>query len=162
MSIETQLNQELTRVSGNCSAQAPGVISITAGAGRTVELVVEAVEQIACKVYDLAVRCQAAAHWSSDQIQDVSRELAARLHYLLEPISPVEFDEASAVLQMRSNPPSRDEQNGREYYELTTDRSGVRLVRYHKSPSTPRRRIPMTLTREVLVKLVRDISAATP
>ncbi len=159
-SIDTQLNQELNRVAGTCSAQAPAIIKVDADQGCLAELSVTAAEPIACQINQLAVRCQGAANWTPAQIQEVSRDLAARLQYLLEPVAPVEFDEESAVLQMRSHPPSRDEQDGREYYELTTDRGGVRLVRYQKSRSTPRTRIPMTLTREVLVKLVRDLAAA--
>ena len=38
----------------------------------------------------------------------------ARLTYLMEPISPIEFDAEGCVVQLRSNPPQRDD-DGRSY-----------------------------------------------
>ena len=54
---------------------------------------------------------------SIDQLKKVADALSKRLTYLLEPISPIEVDADQCVVQMRSNPPARDD-NGIRYYEL--------------------------------------------
>ena len=86
--------------------------------------------------------------------------MSKRLNYLLEPISNVEIDPQQAVVQMRSSPPSRDEDRSCSYYELMADRSGLSLVRYRAASGQSRTSEPFCLTRQVIVRLLRDMDAA--
>lgn len=94
-----------------------------------------------------------------DRLKKIGEALSARLTYLLEPISPIEIDLEGCVVQMRSNPPHKDD-DGTKYYELLASRDGrLSLARYSKSSSDPRQRIAAYVTREVWLRLVDDFSA---
>ena len=61
-------------------------------------------------------------------------------------------------MQLRSNPPQRDD-DGRSYYELLVRRGGeITLTRYRKENGDARRPIAANVTREVLLRLVGDFS----
>jgi hypothetical protein len=78
----------------------------------------------------------------------------------MEPISPIEIDAQACVVQMRSNPPQRDD-DGRTYFELLVRRGGeISLCRFRKENGAGRKPITATVTREVLVRLVGDFCAA--
>src|SRR5262245_5055479 len=97
---------------------------------------------------------------SIDQLKLVADKLAKRLTYLLEPISPIEVDADQCVVQLRSNPPQRDD-NGTRYYELLVRRGGeLSLRRYQKHPGGVRGTIPAHVTRAVFLRLADDFSAA--
>ena len=97
---------------------------------------------------------------SLDQLKKVADALSKRLTYLLEPISPIEIDADQCVVQLRSNPPQRDD-NGTRYYELLVRRGGeLSLRRYQKEPRGIRTTIPAHVTREVFLRLADDFSAA--
>ena len=73
---------------------------------------------------------------------------------------PIEIDAAACVVQLRSNPPQRDD-DGRSYYELTgpprrRDRARAATAR---RTATPASRFAATVTREVLLRLVGDFEA---
>jgi hypothetical protein len=77
----------------------------------------------------------------------------------MEPISPIEIDADACVVQLRSNPPQRDD-DGRSYYELLVRRGGdIALTRFRKENGDARRPITATVTREVLLRLVGDFCA---
>ncbi len=97
---------------------------------------------------------------SIDQLKKVADALSRRLTYLLEPISPIEVDADRCVVQLRSNPPARDD-NGTRYYELLVRKGGeLSLRRFQKQPGGTREAIPAQVTREVFLRLVDDFSAA--
>jgi hypothetical protein len=90
------------------------------------------------------------------ELQAISQELARRITYLLEPIGPIEIDHDSCVIQMRSTPPSQSDV-GMCYYELLVRRGGsLSLIRFEKNRGAIRNRLPATVTREVLCRLVDD------
>jgi hypothetical protein len=90
------------------------------------------------------------------ELERIGKALAERLTYLMEPISPIELDEQGCLVQLRSNPPHRDE-DSRTYFELLVRRGGeIDLVRYRKENGASRRLVPATITREVLLRLVGD------
>ncbi len=92
------------------------------------------------------------------ELERIGKAVAARLTYLMEPIAPIEIDAAACVVQLRSNPPQRDD-DGRSYYELIVRRGGeIALTRYRKESGDARRQIAATVTREVLLRLVSDFS----
>jgi len=93
------------------------------------------------------------------RLERIGKALAARLTYLMEPISPIEFDAQGCVVQLRSNPPQRDD-DGRSYYELLIRHGGeIALTRYRKENGNARQPITATVTREVLTRLVGDFCA---
>jgi hypothetical protein len=93
-------------------------------------------------------------------LERIAKALSARLTYLLEPISPIEIDAEACVVQMRSSPPQRDD-DGRSYYELLVRKGGeIALSRFRKGNGAARQVVPATVTREVLVRLAGDFSAA--
>jgi hypothetical protein len=92
-------------------------------------------------------------------LERIGKSLSDRLTYLMEPIAPIEIDAQACVVQLRSNPPQRDD-DGRSYYELTVRRGGqIALVRFRKDTGATRQQIPATVTREVLLRLVGDFCA---
>jgi len=106
------------------------------------------------------LRSDALASAGIERLRDVSQKLAARLTYLLEPIAPVEVDAQQCVVQLRSNPPQRDEQ-GTSYYELLVRQGGeLSLRRWTKEPGDVRRPLAAHVTREVLLRLAGDFAAA--
>jgi hypothetical protein len=92
-------------------------------------------------------------------LERIGKALAERLTYLMEPIAPIEIDAAACTVQLRSNPPQRDD-DGRSYYELIIRRGGeITLMRFHKEDGSVRQQVPATVTREVLLRLIGDFCA---
>jgi hypothetical protein len=153
MTLQKQFEQELSNHAG--------------GAGRlTAEdaprlAVCEVVEHnsLAVSFERLQLRTTELAGAAMSDLQRISEALAARLTYLMEPISPIEIDAQECVVQMRSNPPQCDD-DGHAYFELLVRRGGeISLRRYRKENNTGRQPIAATVTREVLVRLVGDFCA---
>jgi len=146
--------------------------AISAGGGRHVIEVDQAgqrlhcdladVDSLACALNQLTLSTDALANISGDELKNMAETLAGRLSYLLEAISPVEFDAEQCVVQMRSSPPQKDE-DSTSYYELLARRGGhVSLIRYTKPSGQVRSQAPAHLTREVLLRLVDDFSSVAP
>ena len=94
------------------------------------------------------------------RLERIGKALAAKLTYLMEPICPIEIDADACVVQLRSNPPQRDD-DSRSYYELIVRRGGeIALTRYRKENCGARRPIAANVTREVLLRLVGDFCEA--
>jgi hypothetical protein len=86
--------------------------------------------------------------------------LASKLTYLLEPISPIETDAHGCVVQLRSNPPQKEDDRT-SYYELLVSRSGeLSLSRYSRAVGQKRDVVPAHVTREVLVRMAADFAGA--
>jgi hypothetical protein len=118
-----------------------------------------ALDSLACSFTKLALRADTLAAMSIDQLQRTAEQLASRLTYLLEPISPIEVDAHGCVVQMRSNPPHK-ETDLTSYYELLVSRSGeLSLCRFSRAAGEQRQIIPAQVTREVLARLAADFSA---
>jgi hypothetical protein len=118
-----------------------------------------ALDTLACEFTRFAVRADKLAATTIEQLKRVSETLAARLTYLLEPISPVEVDSQQCVVQLRSNPPQRDADRT-SYYELLVRRGGeLSLCRWTKQTGDVRQALAAQVTREVLLRLVGDFAA---
>ncbi|HEV3006050.1 MAG TPA: hypothetical protein VGX78_16395 [Pirellulales bacterium] len=118
-----------------------------------------ALDTLACEFTRFAVRADKLAASPIGELKRVSEKLAARLTYLLEPISPVEVDAQQCVVQLRSNPPQRDADRT-SYYELLVRRGGeLSLCRWTKNPGDVRQALSAQVTREVLLRLVSDFAA---
>ena len=119
-----------------------------------------ALDSLACSFRRLTLRADKLLGMSVEQLKHVAEQLSARLTYLLEPIHPIETDAEGCIVQMRSNPPNKDTDRT-TYYELLVARAGeLSLCRYARPVGQPREAIAAHVTREVLVRLVADFSAA--
>ena len=97
---------------------------------------------------------------STDQLKTLGENLANRLHYLLEPVAPIEIDSDGVVLQMRSVPPTDEGNKVRSYYELLVRSEQLALRRYTAAQSGSRSDSEMTLTHEIFGRLMTDLAAA--
>lgn len=119
-----------------------------------------ALDTLGCAFERFELRSDALANAGIDRLRAVSQNLSARLTYLLEPISPIEVDGEQCVVQMRSNPPQRDERST-SYYELLVRKGGeLSLRRWKKEPGDARQPLAAQVTREVLLRLAGDFSSA--
>ena len=119
-----------------------------------------ALDTLGCAFERFELRSDALADAGIDRLRAVSQNLSARLTYLLEPISPIEVDAEQCVVQMRSNPPQRDE-HSTSYYELLVRKGGeLSLRRWKKDSGDVRQPLAAQVTREVLLRLAGDFSAA--
>jgi hypothetical protein len=131
-----------------------------ADTGQQFRCEVVALDTLACSFTGLQLASTSLAGVALDKLTAVANELSRRLTYLLEPISPVEVDALGCLVQLRSSPPSKDA-DGTSYYELLVSRSGeLSLCRYSRAAGSSRSVIPAHVTREVLLRLVADFSAA--
>ena len=129
-------------------------------AGQQLHCELIAHDTLACAFERFELQSAVLATAEIDRLKTVAESLSRRLTYLLEPISPVEVDAGQCVVQLRSNPPQRDD-NGASYYELLVQRGGrLSLCRWLKEPGAVRRAVPAQVTREVFLRLVADFSAA--
>src|SRR6516165_2361630 len=103
-------------------------------AGQRLSADVTALDALALSFDHFTLTSSPLAAASLDQLKKVADALSKRLTYLLEPISPIEIDADQCVVQLRSNPPQKDE-NGTSYYELLVAAGGrLSLRRYTKTP----------------------------
>jgi len=157
MSLSEKLRQELGRLAPFAHGEA--VVEASEG-GQRLRCELVALDTLACAFTGLEVVSDALAGRPAGQLRAVAEALSKRLTYLLEPISPIEVDAEHCVVQMRSNPPQKDE-GTTSYYELLVGRSGqIGLVRYARAGGAPRSIVPAHVTREVLYRLVGDFAAA--
>ena len=153
MSLAAKLLAELRANVG----QAGLTVSVAEGP-RVVRCAVVQGDALAATIDELVLETSELAGATIAELETASKALAARVNYLLEPIAPIEIDADGCTVQMRSNPPQKDD-NGWRYYELLLRRGGaVTLCRYEKPPGQARVRVPAALTHEVLGRLVEDFS----
>src|ERR1700676_4985707 len=125
----------------------PTTIDCTDG-GQRLRCELAVLDSLACSFERLELESAALATGGMDRLKQVAENLSRRLTYLLEPISPVETDQQQCVVQMRSNPPQKDEV-GTSYYELLVQRGGrLSLRRWVKEAGQVRRTVAAHVTRE--------------
>ncbi|MEX2141889.1 MAG: hypothetical protein WD894_21670 [Pirellulales bacterium] len=129
-------------------------------AGQRLQAEIVALDTLACAFNYLGVELDSLATAPVALLKQVADRLSHRLTYLLEPITAVEVDANQCAVQLRSNPPQKDD-NGTSYYELLVKRGGlISLSRFKKEPREVRCLVPAHVTREVFLRLVDDFSKA--
>lgn len=148
--------------------QQPGwivVSTVTGGQPVSVRLDVSQIESLGCQIESVTLSARSLAAASVDDLKDWSGRLAARLTYLLEALGPLEVDEESGQVLMRSIQPQQLP-DGREYYELmlaATGADAVSLRRYRSTKGVAGRDVvDMTVTRDVVARLVDDLVETMP
>jgi hypothetical protein len=151
MTLQNQFEQELLNSGGG----SPATVAVHESPRQFSCDIVES-NSLAVSFNQLRLTTSELASADAAELERIGRMLAGRLTYLMEPIAPIEIDAATYVVQLRSNPPQRDD-DGRSYYELLVRRGGeIALSRFRKENGDSRRQIPATVTREVLLRLVGD------
>jgi hypothetical protein len=154
-SLKTAAQAELA----NLGSAAPHTLSVS-DAGQRLTAQISALDGLALAFEHVTLVSDSLSTAPIEQLKKVADALAKRLTYLLEPISPIEVDADQCVVQLRSNPPQRDD-NGTRYYELLVRRGGeLSLRRFQKQPGGVRETVPAEVTREVFLRLVGDFSDA--
>lgn len=158
MSFLKQVQQELAALPLFSSG---GQILAVSDPGLELRCELVALDTLACSFQRIVVRSDKLVGSTPAQVKQVAEKLSQRLTYLLEPISPIEFDAQGCTVQMRSNPPRKDE-DGTSYYELLVSHSGeLTLCRYTRAPGAVRSIVPAHVTREVLLRIVGDFVAVS-
>lgn len=115
---------------------------------------------MACALDELVVTPTRSTLFSANQLREFAKTLSSRMTYLLEPIAVHEHDAESASVKLRSFPPSRASDETVRYYELYATTNSLSLLRFEKRPGVERRSIDMTMTLEVLSRLLVDLNNA--
>jgi hypothetical protein len=156
MTIVQDLKQALAGLT--LSSSDPQTLELSS-ARQALRIELAALDGLACSFTVIAITLPALTGASATALKSHAEALSKRLTYLLEPISPIETDSQGCTVQMRSMPPHKED-NVTSYYELLVSREGrLSLVRYRRSPGNARERIAAHVTREVLVRLVGDLTA---
>jgi hypothetical protein len=154
MTLPAQFEQELK----NLGTGGAATLSLTADPQHLTCDIVER-DSLAVSFNTLRLATSQLAQATVSDLERISKTLSSRLTYLMEAISPIETDAEACTVQLRSNPPQRDD-DGRTYFELIVHRGGeLSLVRYRKEAGSSRQQVPATVTREVLTRLVKDFTA---
>jgi hypothetical protein len=160
MSGLTELQQQLSGLcSQSLSRESPQTMSCEFAHGRC-ECEVVAADKLAAVFRAVEFRASAGEPLSAQALLQIGEDLSARLHYLLEPIAPIEIDGDGAVLQLRSVPPSEDGAKAHSYYEILVRQDCLSLKRYSAVDSQPRQPAEMTITHEILGRIFSDFAAA--
>ncbi|MBP89682.1 MAG: hypothetical protein CMJ64_23735 [Planctomycetaceae bacterium] len=155
MTLKARIHTELNRLASLAGTNSvPQLLRIDTGDGH-VESELTTIDQLACAFNRFAYKTDKLANSTIDELKDVANSLSSQLGYLLESISPVEIDDEACVVQMRSNPPEKDD-DGTRYYELVVARGELTLLRYCKPPGQPRAIVAANVTREVFERLGED------
>lgn len=157
MNLQTKIHQQLTQLAASSADEVS--LSIDVENGR-LECHLTAIDSMSCSFRLLELQTSRLSGTSVQQLKELSEALSKRLSYLLEPIGVVEADDEQCVVQMRSNPPQRDE-DATSYYELLLRSGGtISLCRYTKNRGDVRQTVPAMVTREVLARLATDFVEA--
>jgi hypothetical protein len=156
MTLRTQIDSALAsfgQFSGGSQPLAAAVEGISFQANLT------ALDQLAVAFSEFTVSHERLAAAQVERLKQTAEKLARRLTYLLEPVSPIEVDPEQCVIQLRSNPPQRDDTSS-TYYEILVRRGGhISLMRYQKPRGQERIAVPALVTREVFLRLADDFAA---
>lgn len=158
MSWKNRLQTELTNLGQLGVGSGGDTVRIDVPVGH-IECAIASVDAIGCSFDEVALVTTRLASHTTDQLKAVSEKLSQQIRYLLEPIAPIEIDPEGATVQMRSNPPHKDD-DGTKYYELLVRKDGLSLRRYARAKGQPRQSVSAHVTREVLVRLASDFVAA--
>jgi len=157
MSIKSQIHTELNRLA-SLAATGPHSLRLDLGDGK-LEATLTQIDPLACAFEHFSYKVDKLANATIDQLKDIANALSKQLSYLLESISPIEIDNEACIVQMRSNPPQKDD-DGTRYYELVVARGELRLCRFSRPSGQAPSVVAAHVTREVFERLAEDFVAA--
>lgn len=140
-------------------------VSVSDGQGVTLSLDVISVEALGASCEELRLIVPALSAASMDVLKTWASGLCGRITYLLESLSPLEFDVLGQEVLIRSGTPDASAGAPR-YYEvqLSSQGNGRFSLRRFEADRVQggRTRVPLRLTHEQLAKLVNDLMATLP
>ncbi len=164
MNLTTQLTEELKQLAGFSSSN-PRRIEITDPDGLVLGIAVVAVDALSCAFESLTLHVPSLVGNESGVLQAWAAALSARVTYLLENIGPIEIDQRSNQVLIRSTPPDRTD-TGTQFYEvlLSAQANGTFLLRRYRAENGQpgRESVDIHLTHETLHKLVGDLVDTIP
>ena len=164
MNLTTQISNELKQLSG-FSSSTPRHIEMTDSDGLVLGVAVVAVDALSCAFESLTLHVPSLVGNESGALQAWADALSGRVTYLLENIGPIEIDQRSNQVLIRSTPPDRTS-TGTQFYEvlLSAQTNGTFLLRRYRAESGQQGResVDIHLTHETLHKLVGDLVDTIP
>ncbi|MEX0585115.1 MAG: hypothetical protein WD176_00630 [Pirellulales bacterium] len=162
MSLRSQLAQELLNLVGN---QGGSAVSLSDPGGLQLHVHFVAVDSMSCSFSELQLHVPALQQAAFDVLRNWADDLSKRITYLLEQIGPLEYDPSAGQVLIRSVRPDTLP-DGSQYYEivLSSQSGGDFSLRRYRSTKGQSGRAPVdiTVTHEVLLKLVDDLVATAP
>lgn len=164
MSLSSQLSTELKRLNGHAGPKI-ATIGLNADDGVVVSVDVSAADVMSCAVREIRVNVPALVDAGFDALKTWAESLSKRITYLLENIGPLELDEDSGQILIRSRQPN-DQDGAKQFYEILLQSSAngnFTLRRYESRKGAPARtQVDFHLTHEVLKKLAIDLVETIP
>lgn len=164
MDLNSQLTDELKQLAG-FSSSIPRHIEVTDADALVLGLDVVAVDAMSCAFESLSLHVPMLVGNESRALQAWGDALSQRVTYLLENIGPIEIDESSRQVLIRSTPPEKSEA-GTQFYEvlLRAQANGTFLLRRYRTEcgQPGRESVDIHLTHETLHKLVSDLVDTIP
>lgn len=164
MNLTTQLTEELKQLAG-FSSSTPRRIEITNPDGLVLGVAVVAVDALSCAFESLTLHVPSLVGNETGALQEWADALSDRVTYLLENIGPIEIDQNSNQVLIRSTPPEKTD-TGTQFYEvlLSAQSNGTFLFRRYRAESGQpgRESVDIHLTHETLHKLIGDLVDTVP
>ena len=164
MGLRQNLIQEFDTLA-QAGGPLPATLRVSDANGVQVRVVVNAIDSLSCAIAEIEVFVPQLQSAAFAVLKDWAEQLSRRITYLLEQIGPLEFDEASGQVLIRSIPPDQLP-DGTQFYEVILSQHGAGnflLKRYQSTKGQPGRdAVDMVLTRQVILKLVDDLEATIP
>ncbi len=159
MSLRPALSAELGRLRGYSSAS-PVAVHLQGPAGINIAIDLTIVDSLSCAFREITVHVPALQNAAFDALKKWAEALSQRITYLLEQLSPLEYDPQGGQVLIRSTSPDQLP-DGTQYYEmiLSSQGTGNFSLRRYKSVkgTTGRDPIDMQVTHEALYKLCDDL-----
>ncbi len=159
MSVRPILTAELAQLRGY-SSSTPLPVQLSDPSGILVEIDLTQVDILGCAVRRITVRVPAINQAAFDVLKRWADALSQRITYLLEQLTPLEYDPQAGQVLIRSIQPDQLP-DGAQYYEIILSSQGTgtfTLQRYRSVKGTSGRApIDLQVTHEVLFKLCDDL-----
>ena len=159
MSVRPILTAELVRLRGYSSVT-PVQVLLSDPSGVQVEIDLTQVDTLGCAVRRITMRVPAMSSVAFDVLKRWADALSQRITYLLEQLTPLEYDPQAGQVLIRSTRPDQLP-DGTQYYEIVLSSQGAgtfALQRFRSVKGTPGRTpIDLQVTHEVLYKLCDDL-----
>ena len=155
--IVSKLAGELGRLAGTVT---PTTVALADPDIADLAIDFTAVDSLSCSLSELRLNVPGLRNNQIDELERWARDLCNRVSYLLEDIGPLEVDQSSHQVLIRSTPPD-ELPAGVKFYEiiLASHTSGQFSLRRYESEKGTAGRVPVDIqmTHEVLLKLVGDL-----
>ncbi len=167
MSVRPFLIAEMARLRGY-SSNMPVSVQASDPAGIQVVIDLTQVDSLGCAFRQITLHVPAMSQAAFDVLKRWADALSQRITYLLEQVTPLEYDPQAGQVLIRSTRPDQLP-DGTQYYEMVLSSLGTgtfSLKRFSSIKGTPgRTQIDLLVTHEVLYKLCDDLidtAAQTP